>query len=114
MKKSKSKQLGARSQISSSCPECNGHLTEITQGALSQYRCEIGHVFSPGSLSEAHSEALERALWIAVRTLNERAAIHQTLARQSHHDPAMGKRYKESALAASRDVDLLQDILERI
>jgi two-component system, chemotaxis family, protein-glutamate methylesterase/glutaminase len=59
------------------CQECNGPLYEAREGKLLKFNCQIGHSFSPESLMEAHTDALERALWIAVRTLNERVAIAQ-------------------------------------
>ena len=35
--------------------------------------------FSPKSLSEQHAEALERALWTAIRKLKERVVLHKEL-----------------------------------
>ena len=39
----------------------------------------MGHRFSPEGLSEQHAEALERALWTAVRKLKERTMLHKKL-----------------------------------
>src|SRR5262249_31941525 len=61
------------------CPECNGPLYEVTDGELAQFQCFVGHRFSPESLSEQHTEALERALWTAIRKLKERVVLHQNL-----------------------------------
>ena len=64
-------------QIPVSCPECNGPLYEKKEGQLARYQCFIGHAYSPQSLSEEHTEALERALWTAVRKLKERIVLHE-------------------------------------
>jgi two-component system, chemotaxis family, protein-glutamate methylesterase/glutaminase len=60
-------------QIPVTCPECNGPLYEVKDGELALFECFVGHRFSPESLSEQHTDALERALWTAVRKLKERA-----------------------------------------
>ena len=66
-------------QIPVTCPECNGPLYEAKDGQLAHFRCFVGHRFSPESLSEQHAEALERALWTAIRKLKERVVLHQEL-----------------------------------
>jgi len=96
------------------CPDCGGPLTESCLGNLGHFQCQVGHQFSPQALSEAHANALERALWIALRHLSERRGIHESLAGQSRGDPVMVRRYEENAEAATHDIALLREILERI
>src|SRR6185295_19939643 len=57
------------------CPECGGVLFERHEGALERFECSVGHVFAIESLSSAQAEALEGALWAAVRSLEDRAAL---------------------------------------
>ncbi|MEV5714645.1 chemotaxis protein CheB [Amycolatopsis mediterranei] len=66
-----------------SCPDCQGSLLEIGQQA-GQYRCRIGHAWSAEALLAARDIELERALWTALRSLDEKAA----LARRMQHDAA--------------------------
>jgi two-component system chemotaxis response regulator CheB len=47
------------------CPECNGVLWEIVDGTV-QYRCHVGHAYTPESLRISHAEEVERALWAAL------------------------------------------------
>ena len=103
-------------QISLSCPECNGSLYEQKEGEMAHFRCHIGHSFSPVTLSQAHKEVLERALWTAVRTLNERVMMHRQFLRRERNgaEELIFKRFQESAAAAERDVDLLREIIARI
>ena len=62
-----------------SCPDCHGVLWEVEEGRLLRFRCRTGHAFSPESLVAAQSGNLEEALWVAVRALEESAALVERL-----------------------------------
>ena len=55
---------------SSSCPLCKGPL-ELNGGTLT---CAVGHSFLPAELVRERGQAAVRALWSAVRALEEEAA----------------------------------------
>ena len=104
-------------QISMACPECDGPLYETAEGQLAHFQCNVGHAFSPLSLSATHGEALERALWVAVRTLNERITLHREMLRKNDRNAgqeALFRRLEESVKIAEQDVQLLRQIIERI
>jgi two-component system chemotaxis response regulator CheB len=103
-------------QIPLACPECNGPMYELKDGELAQFECFVGHRFSPESLSEEHTEALERALWTAIRKLKERVVLHQRLIEQKRNkgEQELFKRLEESVTIAENDLKLLRDILDRI
>lgn len=103
-------------QISLTCPECSGALYEQRDGQVVNFRCHVGHSFSPETLTEGHKEALERALWTAVRTLNERVTMHRQFLRRNRNrgEELIFKRFEESVVAAERDVELLREIISRI
>jgi len=76
-----------------------------------------GHRFSPESLSEQHTEALERALWTAIRKLKERVVLHKKLVerkKRNKGEEELKKRLEESVTMAENDLKLLREILERI
>jgi two-component system chemotaxis response regulator CheB len=75
------KMLGTPSAFT--CPDCNGALWELQDGKLLRYRCRVGHAFSQQSMLEAQSDTVERALWEAVRTLEESAAMSRRIARNT-------------------------------
>ncbi len=66
-----------------SCPDCNGTLWELQEGELLRYRCRVGHAYSALTMAEAQSDAVERALWEAVRVLEESASISRRIALKS-------------------------------
>jgi two-component system chemotaxis response regulator CheB len=61
------------------CPECGGTLWELSEGDIMRFRCRVGHVFMADALLSAQTEALEAALWTALRALEERAALSRRL-----------------------------------
>jgi two-component system, chemotaxis family, protein-glutamate methylesterase/glutaminase len=94
------------------CPECQGPLERVDSGPLTQWTCAVGHSFSPESLTEAQTDALERVLWMAVRTLTERAQVQrQTTGRLSG---AAAERMRERGEATAQDVELIRSILDRL
>lgn len=74
-------QLGTPSAFT--CPDCNGTLWELWDGDLVKYRCRVGHAYSENSILEAEGESVERALWAAVRTLEESAALSRQIAQKT-------------------------------
>ena len=103
-------------QIPVTCPECNGPLYLVKDGELANFECFVGHRFSPESLGEQHTEALERALWTAIRKLKERTVLHQKLMEQKRDkgEKELFKRLAESVTTATRDLKLLREILDRM
>jgi two-component system chemotaxis response regulator CheB len=81
------------------CPECGGPLWELHNDSLQRYRCRLGHAFTATNLLEGQSEAIETALWTAVRTMEERAHILTQLAhgRQEHGQGKLAERYATQA-----------------
>jgi two-component system chemotaxis response regulator CheB len=96
-----------------SCPDCHGVLWQIRDGGLERYRCRVGHAWSPESLLTQQSEALEAALWVALRSLEERAALARRLAeparRRGHSITAT--RFEEQAAEAQQAARLVRDLL---
>ena len=67
-----------------SCPECGGVLWEIPDGNTLRFRCRVGHAFSIESMFAEQSEALETALWVAMKTLEESADLSRRMMQQAN------------------------------
>jgi two-component system, chemotaxis family, protein-glutamate methylesterase/glutaminase len=96
-----------------SCPDCNGVLWGIEDGGLQRFRCRVGHAWSPESLLTRQSDALEAALWIALRSLEERAALARRLAapaRQRGHR-ITATRFEEQAAEAQHAAREVRNLL---
>ncbi|WP_448188022.1 chemotaxis protein CheB [Azospirillum sp. sgz301742] len=96
-----------------SCPDCGGNLSEIADGTLLRYRCKVGHAYSPEALAEAHNDAVERALWVALRTHEDRVILFERLAenaRERGHG-RVAESWASSAQEARQSVDLLRGVL---
>jgi two-component system chemotaxis response regulator CheB len=67
------------------CPECRGTIWEVPRGPTVEYRCRVGHSFSPRSMLAEHFAAQERMMWAAVVAMEEGAALARRL--EEHLDP---------------------------
>jgi two-component system, chemotaxis family, protein-glutamate methylesterase/glutaminase len=57
------------------CPGCGGNLIRSDDGASLHFRCKVGHRYSPEGLEDEQASALDAALWIALRTIEDTAAL---------------------------------------
>jgi two-component system, chemotaxis family, protein-glutamate methylesterase/glutaminase len=92
------------------CPECGGALWETHEGDLARFRCHVGHAYSPSSLETDQAQALEMALWAALRSLQERGDLFRRLARRS----AAGRRFLERAEACDEHAAVLRRLITTI
>lgn len=97
------------------CPSCHGALFTITEGGMERYRCRVGHAWSPEALDAEQAQALEGALWMALRGLEERASLSLRMGQRAeerghpHSARAFRQRHDEAQQAAL----VLRGLLER-
>ena len=97
------------------CPECGGVLQETEEAEMLRFRCRVGHIYSPESLMADQNLATERALWAAIRSLEEQAEFSERLAKSSRLKKRnrLASRFGEKAKASRDDAALLRGLLER-
>ncbi len=101
-------EVGAPSSIV--CPLCQGSLSETDVEGFSFYRCRVGHSFSLETLRTEQSEEIERALWGAVRALEEGATLAARCAARSGTS-GMQERFEEKAATQRLQADRIREVL---
>ncbi len=96
-----------------SCPGCGGVLWEIQDGELLRFRCRVGHSFSIESMMDEQAEALESALWVAMKTLQESAELSHRMARQAQQrgQDWMARRFEARFQQTQQRIALIQRVL---
>lgn len=98
-----------RKLSSITCPECSGSLTESDEGGLLRFCCHVGHAFTAEGMIAEQAEALEAALWTAVRTLEESEMLARRMASRS--EPRMASRFTEKAEAMKQHAAVIRNVL---
>jgi two-component system chemotaxis response regulator CheB len=87
------------------CPDCNGSLISVDDG---NYRCQVGHAWTGDALLHARDGEVESAVWVAMRSLREKAKLSRRLA--GHVTAGMVKeRYETIAEEAEHAMSVLGD-----
>jgi two-component system chemotaxis response regulator CheB len=95
------------------CPECGGVLSEVEGSSVPRWRCHIGHLYSAGTLEEIQGAAVERALWTALRSLEDRAALLRRLAEQTAQrgQPRSARSFGLQAQQTQEQADLVRRVV---
>ena len=102
---------GAPSMLT--CPDCGGVLWELGNGDLLRYHCHVGHVYSAESLVAEQSDAVEAALWSAMRALEEKAALARRMAEQAREQgrSLSEVRFLEQANQTSEQAKIIRHLI---
>lgn len=102
-----------KTQTSFTCPDCHGTIWEVNENGEVRFECRVGHAYSPEAMREAADDDVERSLWMALRSLEETAALDQRLAdlsatrkRESAHS-----FYRQKAHDRKRHARVLREFL---
>ncbi len=96
-----------------SCPDCGGVLWEIHDGDLLRFRCRLDHAYSLESMLAGQSEALEDALWVALKTLDESASLSRRMADRAYKRGQrwLAMRFEQKLREAEHNAALIRQVL---
>ena len=92
------------------CPDCNGSLQAV---GVANYRCRVGHAWTPEALLKARDTEAENALWIALRSLQEKSQLARRHA-DKVGSGAQRVRYTEIADETEHAVKVLRERLDEV
>lgn len=97
------------------CPECSGALWEADENGVLGYRCRVGHSFSSEGLMSEQDEALEVALWAALRALEERAQLRRRMTERFRRsgNGTLARRTERQANESEQHAERLRELLAR-
>src|SRR5439155_27266313 len=95
------------------CPECGGALWQNDDEKLVRFRCHVGHAYSGEALLAEKGEALEGALWTALRTFKEKTILARQLALRARQDgnADAAERFEDESRLAARHAEAIREWL---
>jgi two-component system chemotaxis response regulator CheB len=96
-----------------SCPECEGSLWNVSVGELMEYRCQIGHRYSPDSLLFHMSERGDQIAQAALRSLEQQAVLAELLTERAEEAGRIGRSgvFRRRADRMRRRIAALRELL---
>ncbi len=93
---------------------CGGALRELVDAGQLAYRCRTGHRLSAKGLPKGQTDAVENALYVALRSVQERqAGLHRLAEQTSERFPGLQHDDKIRAGELERAADVLCTLLRR-
>jgi two-component system chemotaxis response regulator CheB len=98
------------------CPSCHGGLFELDGEPAPRYRCRVGHAWSLGSLADEQAAAVDHALWVTLRTLEENAAMNLRLAEVAEGRERLraATRYRQRYEFSRAEAARLRELIGRV
>jgi len=105
--------FGAPSALT--CPGCGGALWQVEEGRVVRFQCHVGHQYAPENLEAAQRDAVDGALWSAVRVLEEHAELKLRMAQRAAEGglQVVSEGFAEGARDAHEQAQRIRTVLFR-
>ncbi|MBW9064396.1 chemotaxis protein CheB [Rhizobium herbae] len=97
-----------------SCPSCGGVLSQIKSSPPLRFRCQVGHAYTSEALAAEKEGAVDEAMRVALRIIEERVALSEKMAedaRRSGFDAAAAANRRRAAEARRHSETLRRAVL---
>jgi two-component system chemotaxis response regulator CheB len=95
------------------CPSCGGALWETNVDRFKEFKCHVGHSFTPETLLQQQADAIDTAFWRNLRRLEENIALRKKLASWAREENKGSEADRQEAQAelARRQADSIRQAL---
>lgn len=95
------------------CPDCQGTLYAVGDEPVLRFRCRVGHAWGAEGLLGQQDLSVEAALWVALRTLEEKAELCKRMAAQAGDRgyPLTWSRFSDASAEAEASAGLIRQLL---
>jgi len=95
------------------CPDCNGVLWKVDDPDVLRFRCRVGHAWNGESLLEEQRAVVENALWMALRSMEDRAELSRALAdrAETRGRRMTAERFRRNCDDLSSSMDVIRRLL---
>jgi two-component system chemotaxis response regulator CheB len=92
------------------CPSCGGVMSKLRHGKLLRFRCQIGHAMSAEVLAKEQERAVDEALRVALRVIEERVELVTRMAEDGHQSgrASAAQMYEQRAAEYRSYADVLR------
>ncbi len=95
------------------CPHCSGVLSDIRGARPLRFRCQVGHAFTAEAVAHEQEGAVDEALRVALRIIEERAELVTRMAEDGRRNGrhAVAEMYGDRAREYRRHADTVRRAL---
>lgn len=81
------------------CPHCSGVLSKVRDAKPLRFRCQVGHAYTAEVVAKEQENAVDEALRVALRIIEERAELVARMAQDGRNSgrPAVADMYDDRA-----------------
>jgi two-component system, chemotaxis family, protein-glutamate methylesterase/glutaminase len=97
------------------CPGCGGVMSTLRAGHPLRFRCQVGHAYTADALAKEQEGAVDEALRVALRIIEERAELVHRMAEDGRHSGrlAVAQMYDARAAEYRRYSDMIRQVMLR-